>query len=106
MVQDAHARSQEWRRRLNTIIEDELRLDSKMLSTWGIIKRIYDGQILYEEGKTHPKLMNVAMHPYLAGRPHRTKALETIIKYAKSFPNVWFAKREEIARWWLEHYAD
>jgi allantoinase len=62
--------------------------------------------VLYEEGKTHPKMMNVAMHPWLAGRPHRTKALEAIIKYAKSFPNVWFAKREEIARWWLERYAD
>ena len=62
--------------------------------------------VLYEEGRTHPKMMNVATHPWLSGRPHRTKALEAIIQYAKSFPNVWFAKREEIARWWLEHYAD
>lgn len=62
--------------------------------------------VLYEEGRTHPKMMNLATHPYLSGRPHRTKALEAIIKYAKSFPGVWFAKREEIARWWLERYAD
>ena len=61
--------------------------------------------VLYGEGETHPKLMNVAFHTYLGGRAHRTKALEAIIKYAKGFPNVWFAKREQIARWWLEHYV-
>ena len=41
----------------------------------------------------------------LSGRPGRANALEEFIRYAKGFPNVWFARRIDIARWWLEHYS-
>jgi len=29
-------------------------------------------------------------------------AVARFIEYAKAFPKVWFAGRDEIARWWLE----
>ena len=60
---------------------------------------------LYEEGQTHPKMMSVGLHCRIAGRPARSKAVERFLQYAKSFPSVWFARRVDIARWWLEHYA-
>ncbi len=60
---------------------------------------------LYEEGASHPKMMSVGLHMRLSGRPGRANALEEFIRYAKSFPDVWFARRIDIARWWLEHYS-
>ena len=60
---------------------------------------------LYEEGQTHPKMMSVGLHCRIAGRPARSKAVERFLQYAKGFPGVWFARRVDIARWWLEHYT-
>jgi len=34
--------------------------------------------------------------------PYRTKIIEEFIQYAKGFTDVWFARRNEIANWWLE----
>lgn len=60
--------------------------------------------VLYEEGRTHPKMMSVGLHCRIAGRPARSRALDRFLQYARSHPSVWFARRDEIARWWLEHY--
>ena len=60
---------------------------------------------LYEEGATHPKMMSVGVHPRVTGRPGRSRVLERFIRYAKSDPGVWFARRSDIARWWWEKYG-
>ena len=60
--------------------------------------------VLYEEGRTHPKMMSVGLHCRIAGRPARSRALDRFLRYARSHPGVWFARRDEIARWWLENY--
>ena len=59
---------------------------------------------LYYEGATHPKMMNVGLHCRIAGRPSRAVALQEFLEYARSLPKVWFARRTDIARWWLQHY--
>jgi peptidoglycan/xylan/chitin deacetylase (PgdA/CDA1 family) len=59
---------------------------------------------LYEEGKANPKMMNFGIHVRASGRPGRTVAIDRFLNYVKGFPDVWFARRDEIARWWLEHY--
>ena len=59
---------------------------------------------LYDEGRTHPKMMSVGLHCRIAGRPARSKAVERFLEYAKSFPAVWFPRRVDIAHWWLENY--
>ncbi|MFQ6026998.1 MAG: allantoinase PuuE [Dehalococcoidia bacterium] len=61
---------------------------------------------LYEEGQTHPKMMSVGLHCRITGRPARSRAVAKFIQYAQGFPNVWFARRIDIARWWLQHYSD
>ena len=61
-------------------------------------------ECLYEEGATHPKMMSVGLHCRIAGRPARSKAVERFLQYTRGFPGVWFARRADIARWWLEHY--
>ena len=59
---------------------------------------------LYEEGQDVPKMMSVGLHCRIAGRPPRSRAVERFFQYAKGYPNVWFARRIDIARWWLKHY--
>ena len=59
---------------------------------------------LYYEGATHPKMMNIGLHCRIAGRPSRAVALQQFLDHARSFPDVWFARRIDIARWWLEKY--
>jgi peptidoglycan/xylan/chitin deacetylase (PgdA/CDA1 family) len=61
---------------------------------------------LYEEGKQCPKMMSVGLHPRQSARPSRAGAVSEFIRYAQSFPGVWFARRIDIARWWLENYSD
>ena len=59
---------------------------------------------LYYEGATHPKMMSIGLHCRIVGRPSRALALRQFLEYARSFPDVWFARRIEIARWWKEKY--
>ena len=58
---------------------------------------------LYEEGETTPKMMSIGLHCRMAGVPGRANGLDRFIAYAKSHPDVWFAGRSDIAKWWLEH---
>ena len=58
--------------------------------------------MLYKEGATHPKMLSIGLHSRVSGRPGRAMAVARFIEYAKGFPRVWFAGRDEIARWWLE----
>ena len=60
---------------------------------------------LYEEGATHPKMMSVGLHCRIIGKPSRSAALRQFLAYAKSKPGVWFTRRIDIARWWLEKYS-
>ena len=60
--------------------------------------------LLYEEGLENPKIMNVGLHCRIAGRPSRASVLKQFLAYVDDKPNVWFARRDEIARWWLENY--
>lgn len=58
---------------------------------------------LYWEGEQGvPKYFAFNLHPFVSGIPYRTKIIEEFIQYARSFPKVWFARRIEIANWWLE----
>lgn len=66
------------------------------------MKETFD--VLYEEGADHPKMMSVGIHLRITGRPGRSKALEQFLDYTKYHKNVWFARRVDIARWWLKNY--
>jgi peptidoglycan/xylan/chitin deacetylase (PgdA/CDA1 family) len=57
---------------------------------------------LYIEGATTPKMMSVGLHLRIAGQPARALALRNFIRYVKSFPDVWFARRSEIADYWYK----
>ena len=59
---------------------------------------------LYEEGQSFPKMMSVGLHCRITGRPARSRAVQRFLEYATGFPDVWFARRDEIASHWLSNY--
>lgn len=61
---------------------------------------------LYAEGSDIPRTMCLAIHPYIMGRPHRSKYLEASLAYIRSHSDVWFATGEEIADWYYAHAYD
>lgn len=61
---------------------------------------------LYLEGADSGRMMNIGLHPHVAGHPYRIRALREFLQYAKGFDDVWWATREEIADWYLENHAD
>jgi len=64
-------------------------------------KRKFD--YMYAEGVGgDAKVANATVHAQLFGRAFGAGVLEECIQYAKRFPGVWFARRDEIARWTLE----
>ncbi len=60
---------------------------------------------LYLEGAESGRLMNVGLHPHVAGHPYRIRALREFLDYAKGFEGVWWATREAIAAWYLENHS-
>jgi allantoinase len=59
---------------------------------------------LYEEGERAPKMLPVGLHTRISGRPARAMAVDRFIAHAKNRGNVWFARRDEIARFWAERH--
>jgi len=55
---------------------------------------------LYEEGKERPRVMAVAIHPYISGQPSRIKYLEAVYDYMAKFPGVLHWNGEQILDWY------
>lgn len=56
-----------------------------------------DLDVLRSEGK----LMCQTMHPFVSGRPGPSRALARLIDYAIDAGDVWIARADQIARWWI-----
>lgn len=56
---------------------------------------------LLVEGVTAPKMMSVGIHLRIGGRPSVAYGVRRFFEYATAQRGVWFATREEIARWWM-----
>jgi peptidoglycan/xylan/chitin deacetylase (PgdA/CDA1 family) len=57
---------------------------------------------LYDEGKDRPKIMALAIHPYISGQPHRIKYLEQIYDYVSRFDGVLHWNGAEILDWYQD----
>jgi allantoinase len=60
--------------------------------------------VLYREGKTHPKMMSIGLHTRLAGRPGRAAALERFLDHVLAHDDVWICRRVDIARHWIANH--
>ena len=61
---------------------------------------------LYQEGQAGaPKLIDALVHAHIGGRPNIIGVFEECIRYAKSFKEVWFCTKGEIAKYYLDTYV-
>jgi peptidoglycan/xylan/chitin deacetylase (PgdA/CDA1 family) len=57
---------------------------------------------LYEEGERSPRIMTLALHGRLSGRPARARAVAQFLDYALSHKDVWVCTRQQIAEHWRQ----
>lgn len=65
---------------------------------YGRICETFD--VLYAEGATHPRVMCIALHPFLIGVPHRIRWLDRALAYIRGHDRVWLATGGEIIEAW------
>jgi peptidoglycan/xylan/chitin deacetylase (PgdA/CDA1 family) len=56
---------------------------------------------LYDEGANRRRMMVISLHDRISGHAGRVRALDRFLTYAKSHAGVWFARKDEIARFAL-----
>lgn len=59
--------------------------------------------VLHAEGAVHGRVMNVAVHPFIMGQPHRIAALEKALRYILGHEGVWCATGSQITDWYRQH---
>lgn len=60
---------------------------------------------LYEEGAHRRRLMVIALHDRISGRPSRVRVLDRVLARLREREDVWWARKDEIAQWALDHPA-
>jgi len=58
---------------------------------------------LYAEGARNPRVMAIAVHPYIHGVPHRIRHFEAVYDYMRKKKGVWFTTGEGIYEWFKTH---
>lgn len=60
--------------------------------------------ILYQEGRTQPKMLSIGLHMRIIGHPARAAGLARLMDHIGRFPGVWITRRIDIARHWTAHF--
>jgi allantoinase len=60
--------------------------------------------VLYREGDSEPRMMSLALHDRLIGRPGRAKGLAEFLDYVLKHDRVWICRGVDIARHWIAHH--
>ena len=58
---------------------------------------------LYAEGTQRRRMMVIALHERLSGHPSRVRVLDRVLSRLREREDVWWARKDEIARWTLDH---
>ncbi len=58
---------------------------------------------LYEEGEKRRRLMLICTHDRMCGMPAAVRMLDRVLQYMRQREGVWFARKDEIARWAIAH---
>ncbi len=61
-------------------------------------------EYLSREDDGAPRVMSVGLHPRLSGQAARSAAVEEFLAYAAAHDNVWIARRQDIADYWLANF--
>ncbi len=90
-----------------TFTTDDAPLYSPIEYPFGVPRNVFgiwqdEFDVLYKESEKSPKMLIICMHPYLTGRPSRSKALDDFLNYIKDFDGLWYARGIDVANWWKE----
>jgi peptidoglycan/xylan/chitin deacetylase (PgdA/CDA1 family) len=55
---------------------------------------------LHAEGAKRPRVLSIALHPFLIGHPFRARWLDKALAYIRKKKGVWLARGGEIVDWW------
>jgi peptidoglycan/xylan/chitin deacetylase (PgdA/CDA1 family) len=58
---------------------------------------------LHAEGAQRPRMLSIGLHTRIIGRPGRIGGLAEVLRHLRQKGGAWFARREDVARHWLEH---
>lgn len=61
---------------------------------------------LYAEGADTPQMMTIGLHARLIGRPGRIGSLHRILDHMRAHGDVWFCRRDDLARHWRDRHPD
>ena len=79
---------------------DILLIEGRHFSTADFAQQLKDEfDQLYEESATRRRMMSVSTHDRIGGTPQVVRVLGEFLKYAAGHAGVWFARKDEIARW-------
>ena len=63
--------------------------------------------VLYQEAtRTGPRVMCLALHPFVIGTPFRYKHLMRALSYITRHSGVWLTTSDDIANWYYSNYYD
>lgn len=79
---------------------DNRTLRSSPRDFYNVYKDTFDYLYKHEE----PSSINLTVHTHFGGRPLMSAMLHELLNYMKSFPGVWFARHDEVARWTMENF--
>lgn len=80
--------------------------DGRYVNTYGFQSESFSAYLtrgleqLLEEGADSPKMMSIGLHLRISGRPGRAADLKRFLGLVASHPDVWVARRIDIARHW------
>lgn len=60
--------------------------------------------MLYEEGRTTPRVMAICLHPFAVTAPSRSKYLRRSLEHILGHSGVWQATGGDIADWYYANY--
>ncbi len=60
----------------------------------------------HEGANGYPRVMSIGIHPRLVGQAGRASAIREFIEHGLEKGDVWFARRGDIARWWMDHHHE
>ena len=60
---------------------------------------------LWQEGADTPRMLSIGLHLRMIGRPARIGALGTLLRHISERGRTWIARRDTIARHWIEQFG-
>lgn len=72
----------------------------------GIYYDVYKETFDYLHTCEPGSLINVAVHSHFGGRPLMAAVFRKVLQYLRGFPDVWFARHDEVAQWMIDSGVD